>query len=1191
MNYPHKRRRIEWIQNEVCGDVESQLMQQQVRKYFCSSPSRPRTDCLWMNLPLASVLLAAFGVAGPALSAQVPNSIQQPVDSSRLRALPNHHPLWASPANSTGAVPDDLPLDQLTLVVSRSPQLEQAFQQFLAGQQNPASPDYHHWLTPAEVGQRFGLSDQDIAIIQAWLRSEGLRVNWVSPSRVFIGFGGTAADLGRAFHTELHYYSVRGAQQLSVSSEPMIPAALLPTIKAIRGLYAISERPTHHVSAQQSASPQLTSKDGSHYITPNDFNTIYDVPASLTGAGVTIGIIGWSRTNPADFDNFKSKTGATFTDPTEVIPTAYGGIEPGPALTAPPSGSGSSLGGQLEATLDVLRTGSVAPAANLLLVVSSQTGTNDGIGADAQYLVNTSPVPAEVMSISFGACESEAGPSGVTFWDSLFQTAAAEGISVFVSSGDSGASGCDSAFSAPPASPSANSPNYICSSSYATCVGGTQFADSASLSTYWSSTNGAGYLSALGYIPEGAWNESTSSNVAATGGGASTLIATPPWQTGAGVPSPGTGRYTPDVSFSASAHDGYFACMAATSGSCVSSGASFSFIYFSGTSAAAPGMAGVAALLDQKIGTAQGNLNPGIYALWANAPNAFHDATVASSGVGGCSLNTASICNNSIPNASGSGAQAGFQLGPGYDQATGLGSLDVLAFLNNYATGPTIKILAAPPNLTFPSVFVGYPLTAQLGVQNTGSTTLNPVTIAITGANAGDFSQTNNCQLALVPASACSIQVTFKPGAAGIRSASMTLNSPNATNSPQLVSLSGTGSNTPMNPPIFVNTSPTSVTTAQALTATVSVIHPSAEYPTPTGSIVLSGGGFTTGAATLSSGNAFINIPAGALSIGDDTLTAVYTPDSASSALYNSESGSTVVPVTGITKITPTLVVTPSPPNITTAQSLSVTVGVGGGAGNPTPAGSVTLTSGSYASAATTLSSGSATINVLAGSLATGTDALTVVYTPDSSSSSIYLTATGANTVVVSTPPVPSFTVSGTAVTIASPGAITGNTSAIAVAPSNGFTGSIILTAALASSPSGAQYPPTFSFGVTSPVSITSGSAGSAILTVSTTASQSLCTAANQVPRGIPWYARGGAVLAGVLLFAFAPGRRKRRAKLGMLILFFALAAGMLSCGGSMGTACNNVVTPGTTTGTYNIILTGTSNSTTATNTVTLTVN
>ena len=776
----------------------------------------PRLNLKRVRLRSILVLLAAAGVAGPAVSAQSANRIAERIDSAQVRVLPNHHPLWAVSANDAGAVPANQAFESLTLVLARSPEQEQAFEQLLADQQNPASPDYDHWLTPDEVGERFGLSDQDIATIAGWLQSQGLHVNWVAPNRVFIGFGGTAADIGRAFQTEMHYYKVNGAQRHSVNSDPMIPAALVPAIKAVRGFYTIDEQPNHRISAVQSTSPQLTASDGSHYVTPADFNMIYDVPSSLTGAGTTIGIVSWSRTNFADFDNFRSKTGATFPNPTEVVPTAYGGIDPGPALTSPPSGSSSTLGGQEEATLDVLRAGSVAPAATLLLVVSSPSGSNDGIGADAQYLVNTKPAPAQVMNISFGACESSAGAGGVAFWDSLFQIAAGEGISVFVSSGDSGAAGCDTAFSAPPSSPKANSPNYICSSSYATCAGGTEFADTTSPSTYWSSSNGAGFLSAFGYIPEGAWNESTSTSVAATGGGVSTVIATPSWQTGTGVPSARAGRYTPDVSFSASGHDGYFACMAAISGAgCVTSGGSFGFIIFSGTSAAAPGMAGVAALLDQKFGSPRGNLNPQLYPLAASVPTAFHDATVSSSGVSGCSVNTASICNNSIPNASGSGAQAGFLLNTGYDEATGLGSLDVQVFLNNY-TAPKIV------------------------------------------------------------------------------------------------------------PTVTVTPASSSITTAQPLSVTVAVNGGSGN-PTPTGSVTLTGGGYTSAPATLSGGSATINIPAGSLAPGSDTLTASYTPDSGSSSTYNSASGSAPVTVS----MAAAALTSPAPGSTLTSASTTFTWNAG----------------------------------------------------------------------------------------------------------------------------------------------------------------------------------------------------------------------------------------------------------------------
>jgi sugar lactone lactonase YvrE len=618
------------------------------------------------------------------IQAQSASQITGNIDSSKLRALPNHLPSWATSGNDAGALPPEQTLSPITLVLSRSAAQEQALESLLADQQNPHSANYHHWLTPSEMAERFGVSEQDVKSVNGWLQAQGLHVNWVSHSRMFIGLNGSAADASRAFHTELHYYNVNGKKRISISAAPMIPEALTPVIKAIHGLSTVDEIPLHYSSSAPADSPGMISNGGEQYLAPADFSTIYDLPGNLTGAGITIGIVGRSRTDFADFTNFRARTGATFPNPTEVVPTAFGGVDPGPALTAPPSSGGT--GDQGEATLDVFRAGSVAPGANLLLVVA--TSASGGVEVAAEYMVETEPVPVQVINVSFGECELDAGASSVHFWDTLFQQAAAEGISAFVASGDSGASGCDGYFDTPPAKPLANSPNYICSSSYATCTGGTEFNDTSNPSSYWSSTNGVGLSTALSYIPEGGWNEplnsSSSPQTAASGGGVSTVIATPSWQSGIGVPAARTGRYTPDVAFSASGHDAYFGCFAAAGGSCVPSDGLYYFEYFYGTSAAAPSMAGVAALLDQMMGSPQGNLNPQLYQMAASTPAAFHDVTVASSGVTGCDINTPSMCNNSAPGPTGlSGGQAGFPLTVGYDEVTGLGSLDVQVLFNN----------------------------------------------------------------------------------------------------------------------------------------------------------------------------------------------------------------------------------------------------------------------------------------------------------------------------------------------------------------------------------------------------------------------------------------------------------------------------------------------------------------------------
>ena len=329
---------------------------------FCCLVSRLVLSRQLLSLSMLRLLvLAAAGLAITPLPAQDSSRIPEKVDLAQIRPLPNHHPLWANPQNDAGLVTSQI---SLTLVIARSPEQQAAFEQLLADQQNPASPDYHHWLTPVEIGERFGLSDADLEAVKGWIESQGMRVNWVAPSRAFIAFGGPAPNVGRAFQTEIHNYRVNGADRISVSSDPMIPAAITPVVAAIHGFYTIDDRPAHFMGTPQVANPQITLSNGMHFVGPGDFNKIYDLPSSVSGNGITIGIVGRSRTNAADFDNFKALVGPGFADPTEVVPTAYGGVDPGPAYTAPPS-SGVSIGEQGEATLDVLRAGSVAYGAHL----------------------------------------------------------------------------------------------------------------------------------------------------------------------------------------------------------------------------------------------------------------------------------------------------------------------------------------------------------------------------------------------------------------------------------------------------------------------------------------------------------------------------------------------------------------------------------------------------------------------------------------------------------------------------------------------------------------------------------------------------------------------------------------------------------------------------------------------------------
>jgi len=1178
-----------------------------------------------LYIPLAVVVLAG-GVA----RAQVANRIIRPVDAAETQTLAHHLPMWASPANDAGAVPADVPLESLTMVLARSPQQEAAFEQLLSDQQNPASPSYHKWLTPVELGDRFGLSDSDIAAITGWLQSQGLHVNWVAPSRIFIGFSGTAASVGSAFGTELHYYQVHGEQRISVASDPQIPAALAPAIKSIRGLYTVDERPFHFITPMESSGPDVTINSTTHFLAPGDFATIYDVPASLTGAGTTIGIVAEARTNSADFNNFKSLISSSFGNPTEFVPTAYGGVDPGPPFTGSTSCTSQSqcnlLDAQGEATLDVERSGSVAPGASLLLVTAS--AASGGIGDDAMYMVETTPVPVQVMSISFGACETAAGAPGVGFWDSLFQQAAGEGISVFVSSGDSGASGCDLAFATPPASPSPNSPNYICSSSYDTCVGGTEFNDASSPSSYWNSVDGVGHSSALGYIPEGAWNEpltsSSSPQVAASGGGVSAIIVTPTWQTGNGVPG-NSGRYTPDVAFSSAGHDGYLGCFAAGSGSCVNGGSGIPFIIFSGTSAAAPGMAGVAALLDQKSGAAEGNLNAGIYSLAVSTPAAFHQVSVASSGVSNCSVSTPSICNNSIPGPSGlSGGQAGYKLGAngGYSEVTGLGSLDVSQFINGYTnTGqsgivPTVTVNAPPSIMVTESASVKVTVTGSAGPP-TGTVTLTSgsfMSAATTLSNAGASSES---AFVIIPSNVLAVgtdtlTVTYTSnsatysGASGSTTMVVTSALPTptitwATPAPivygtplsgaQLdatASVPGTFVYAPAAGAIltagvqslaasFTPNDTTHYSDANAtVTLTVNKATPVLTWATPAAVPAGAVLGPTQLNATANVAGTFTYIPAsGTLmsSPGNFQLSVTFAPTDSTD--YTIASDSVTLSVTAVT----------SAPTVITGGATTITGTTATLGGQAIPNGADTNvwflygTSSSLSGAAQTTAQdiGAGYIGVIFTSGATGLSPNTTYYFQAVAQNS-FGTTKGSSIQSFTTAAAPTFTLNGGSVTVAK-GATSGNTATVTVA-SAGFIGTVALNATLTSSPSGAQNPPTFTWSPSNQVSLTGTGNVAATLVITTTPATAAANEPPVNPRG-RFYSAGGA-LACIAFFWIPVRRRAWRRLLGMVALCVALTFGAISCGGNSKTGTSGTGNPGTTSGSYTITVNGTSGSVSA---------
>ena len=568
-------------------------------------------------------------------------------DDERVVLHGNQHPL-ARPEFDGGAVAPSYRMDRMILTLNLDPQRQQILDQLVREQQDPRSPHYHQWLTAEEYGEHFGISENDLEQVLNWLQIHGMEVEEVTAGRRAIIFSGTAAQVNLTFHTPIHTYLIGEQVHHANAANPQIPLALASVVNGVVSLHDFRSQPMH--SEARLATPEFSS-GSAHYLAPADFATIYDVPPlygqSINGYGQSVAIVARSNIHLADVQAFRSMFGLPANNPQIIVNGADPGI--------------FSSGEEVEADLDVEWAGAVAKNATIDFVVSASTSSSDGTYLSAQYIVNHNLAP--VMSASFGLCEAALGSSGNSFLNSLWQQAAAEGITVFVSSGDSGAAGCDSS-SASRAS-AGTGVNGLCSTPYSVCVGGTRFNDTSNAGAYWSSSNNSAQGSALSYIPEVVWNESTGGGLWASGGGVSTVYGKPAWQTGTGVPADGK-RDVPDVSLSAAGHDGYLIEM---------NGGEY---VVGGTSAASPSFAGLMALVVQSAAARQGNANTAFYALAgkqaAGGAAVFHDITSG---------------NNSVPGVTG------FSAGTGYDRATGLGSVDASVMVSHWSDATAVPVFQA----------------------------------------------------------------------------------------------------------------------------------------------------------------------------------------------------------------------------------------------------------------------------------------------------------------------------------------------------------------------------------------------------------------------------------------------------------------------------------------------------------------
>jgi len=613
----------------------------------------------------ALLLATALGLSSCVLLAQ-PDRIPENLDLRDGVAIRGNVNPKAQAQFDRGAADLSLRLDRITLMLKPATDQQAALEALLREQQDPASRNYHSWLTPEQYADRFGLSPADIEKIVFWLRSRGLTVDEVARGRNWIAFSGFVPEVQAALRTEIHQYNVAGEMHFANSNEPSVPRALAGAVLGILGLDDFYPKAPKHLWRPPGVIPDFTS-GSSHYLAPDDIATIYDLKPLYNlgyfGNGQSIAVMGQSDIVVSDISDFRAMFNLPAAVPTKILVGSDPGFDPNDLQ---------------EADLDLEWAGAVARNANLIYVYSLN------VFNAVTHAVNQNLAP--IISYSFGGCEPGTSSSVGQSYQQIAQQANAQGITWVAASGDAGAAGCNS--QTDPKATQGFAVNLPASVPEVTGVGGTEFNDGSG--TYWGSTNGANFGSALSYIPEIAWNDTASSGtLAASGGGSSIFFPKPIWQTGPGVPGDGA-RDVPDLALSASAsHDGYLYC---NSGSCVTGNPFSVTTIIGGTSASTPIFAGILAVLQQyqlsqsfQTTPGLGNINPALYRLASNVANVFHDVTTG---------NNIVPCTPPTTDCPFSGS-FGYSAGPGYDLVTGLGSFDAWSLTSSWHTSQCTYTLPA----------------------------------------------------------------------------------------------------------------------------------------------------------------------------------------------------------------------------------------------------------------------------------------------------------------------------------------------------------------------------------------------------------------------------------------------------------------------------------------------------------------
>jgi subtilase family serine protease len=352
-----------------------------------------------LSAPAARAQGVAGGSAAPLIT--------QPINKGVPVMLAGNTRPEANAPNDRGSVADTLSIEHMLLQQRRSAEQEQALEQLIDQLHDPASPNFHQWLTPSEYGARFGLAADDLATITAWLQGNGFQVNTVYPNATVIDFSGTAGQVPAAFHTEIHYLDVNGTRHIANMSDPQIPAALAPAVVGVVSLHDFRPQPqvTRNPNPNYTYGTACESSPACYAVTPPDLETIYNInplfAAGISGQGQTIYLIEDSDlyTN-ADWTTFRSAFGLS----------GYTGASLTTIHPASPSGSTNCSdpgrnSADDEAILDAEYASAAAPNAAIVMATCGGTFSTSVLTA-IQNLINNESYAPTIISMSYGECEA-----------------------------------------------------------------------------------------------------------------------------------------------------------------------------------------------------------------------------------------------------------------------------------------------------------------------------------------------------------------------------------------------------------------------------------------------------------------------------------------------------------------------------------------------------------------------------------------------------------------------------------------------------------------------------------------------------------------------------------------------------------------------------------------------------------------